>query len=177
MLELGQSYLLYIMGYDALGNANYKYVTFKLEERYTGEDKPEIFWVPVVMNPATEEGDGSLVVAVVAPNVRDYIENEKEYFAPDNTKNGELMYLQCSLQYDAGMTVADVFFPEFIQDKKNVSDFVDFGDEIVLVRGFVDEPAEIEAVSDVLAFVEFSFGTGMNGQKSFFWDSRLFHKR
>ncbi len=58
-----------------------------------------------------------------------------------------------------------VFFPEFIQDKKNVSDFVDFGDEIVLVRGFVDEPAEIEAVSDVLAFVEFSFGTEMNGQE------------
>ncbi len=165
MLELGQSYLLYIMGYDALGNSNYKYVTFKLEERYTGEDKPEILWVPVVMNPATEEEDGSLVVAVVAPNVRDYIEKEKAYFAPDNTKNGELMYLQCSLQYDAGLTVADVFFPEFIPDKKNVSDFVDFGDEIVLVRGFVDEPTEIEAVSDVLAFVEFSFGTGMNGQE------------
>jgi len=165
MLELGHTYLLYVRAYDELGNNKYTYVSFKLEDRYTGEDKPEIFIAPITARPATDEEDGSLVIAIVAPNVKEYIDKIKEYFAPDNTRNGELMYLQNSLLYSQGLTVTQVFFPDFIPDKKNVSNFVDFGDELVLVRGFVNEPAEIEEAGDVVAFVEFVFGPEMNGQE------------
>lgn len=165
MFELGHTYLLYVRGYDKLGNSNYKYVSFKLEERYSGQDKPEIFFVPVFAEPASEEAPGSLVIAIGAPNVKEYIEKEKEYFAPDNTKNGDLMYLQTSLIYQEQLTLENVMFPDFLPDKKNVSNFVDFGDEVVLIRGFVDEPTQIEAVSDAIAFVEFSFGPEMNGAK------------
>lgn len=166
MLKLGHTYLLYVRGYDELGNSAYRYFSFKLEDRYTGDNKPEIFWIPVLAEPATAEEDGVLVVMVVAPNVRDYIEKEKEYFAPDNTENGSLMYLQNSLAYSEGLVVEEVLFPDFIPEKKNVSDFVDFGDELVIVRGFVNEQAEIEEVSDILAIVEFGFGLEMNGQEA-----------
>ena len=165
MLELGHTYLLYVRAYDELGNNKNTSVSFKLEDRYTVEDKPEIFIAPITAQPATDEEDGSLVIAVVAPNVMEYIEKIKEYFAPDNTRNGELMYLQNSLLYSQGLTVTQVLFPDFIPDKKNVSNFVDSGDELVLVRGFVNEPAEIEEAGDVVAFVEFGFGPEMNGQE------------
>jgi len=165
MLELGHTYLLYVRAYDELGNSNNTYVTFKLEDRYIGEEKPEIFITPIIVQPATDEEDGSLVIAVQAPNVKEYIEKAKEYFAPDNTENGELMYLQNSLVYSQGLEVVKVSFPGFIPEKKNVSSFVDFDDELVLLRGFVNEPSEIEESSDIIAFIEFSFGPEMNGQE------------
>jgi len=165
MLELGHTYFMYVRAYDELGNSNYTYVTFKLEDRYTGEDKPKILIEPIMGQPATDEEDGSLVIAVVAPNVKEYIDKIKEYFAPDNTENGELMYLQNSLVYSEELEVAEVIFPGFIPEKKNVSSFKDFGDELVLLRGFVNEPSEIEESSDIIALIEFSFGPEMNGQE------------
>lgn len=165
MLELGHTYFMYVRAYDELGNSNYTYVTFKLEDRYTGEDKPEILIETIMGQPATDEEDGSLVIAVVAPNVKEYIDRIKEYFAPDNTENGELMYLQNSLVYSEELEVAEVIFPGFIPEKKNVSSFKDSGDELVLLRGFVNEPSEIEESSDIIALIEFSFGPEMNGQE------------
>jgi hypothetical protein len=106
-----------------------------------------------------------LVVAVQAPNVKEYIEKAKEYFAPDNTENGELMYLQNSLVYSEELEVSEVIFPGFIPEKKNVSSFKDSDDELVLLRGFVNEPSEIEESSDIIALIEFSFGPEMNGQE------------
>ena len=170
MLELGHTYLLYVKAYDELGNTNNTYVTFKLEDRYNGEEKPEIFILPISAQPATDEEDGLLLVAVQAQNVKEYIEKAKEYFAPDNTENGELMYLQNSLFYSEELEVSEVVFPVFIPEKKNVSSFADFDDEsvldkLVLLRGFVNEPSEIEESSDIIAFIEFSFGPEMNGQE------------
>ncbi len=167
VIELGESYLIYIGGYDELGNWNNNYASFKLEERYTDETKPEIWVDPVAVSPATEEASGTLTVAVGAPNVKEYIENlTQEYFAPDNTENSYLMYLQSTLNHSEGLEVDTVEMPNFMEHMKDLSQFLVVDNAVTFFKGFVAGLGIEEEAYDIIAVVTFKFGTELNGTKA-----------
>lgn len=78
-------------------------------------------------------------MAIVAPNVAHYVDSKKEYFAPDNSLNGELMYLQFSVVHDEGLVFEEAFFPQFLESKTSFDGVFPSSKEAVIVRGFIDE--------------------------------------
>jgi hypothetical protein len=163
--ELGESYLIYIAGYDELGNWNYSYASFKLEERYDDDTKPEILVNPVAVTPATEDASGTLTVSVITPNVKEYIANlSQEYFAPDNTENSYLMYLQTTLNHSEGLVVDSVEMPNYMEKMKDLSQYRVGESAVTFFKGFV-AGLGIEEAYDIIAEVTFKFGTELNGTK------------
>lgn len=157
LFKLGEVYAMYFLVFDKFGNQGWGYVTFKLDERYDSDSKPEIYYhVESVTAPSTDSS-GVMTVSIVAPNVKDYIEqNEHDGYDPDTTFNDDLMYLQVSLVYDAygfGMTVADVDLPNYMEGKTDLSSWKDDGESVTIYRGFVDGPDEAGAAGDVLATI------------------------
>ena len=169
VFEVGKIYRMYIRAYDKLGNTRYSdqyrpFVVFRLDERYVDEDKPLVYLEPGQILPAEGENRGSIEVAIVASNVAKYVESVKEYFAPDNTRNGELMYLQFSVVHDEGLVFEEAFFPQFIENKTSFDGVIPSNREAVVVRGFIDEAPLIPAVSDIVAILRFSFPQELSGE-------------
>jgi hypothetical protein len=166
VFELGESYLIYIAGYDELGNWDYNYASFQLEERYTDDTKPEILINPVSVTPATEDASGTLTVSVITPNVKEYIANlSQEYFAPDNTENNYLMYLQTTLNHSEGLEVDSVEMPNYMEKMKDLSQYRVGETVVTFFKGFVAGLGIEEEAYDIIAEVTFKFGTELNGTK------------
>ncbi|OAA30715.1 hypothetical protein AT15_09830 [Kosmotoga arenicorallina S304] len=164
LFEIGHSYLIYVSGYDELGNWGYSYMTFRFDERYGNTDKPEVYYLPFSITPASTDASGTMEIYVVAPNVRDYAaEDIHNYYGPDTSYDADLMYIQTTLLFDEGLEVEDVIFPDFIDDKKDLSGYVADVGELTLCRGFVNGEDEDEEQSDILAVITLKFGVDMNG--------------
>ena len=165
IFEIGHSYLIYVSGYDELGNWGYGYMTFRFDERYDNSEKPEIYYFPNTITPASTDASGTMEIYVVAPNVRDYaLEDIHDYYEPDTARDANLMYIQTTLSFDNGLEVEDVSFPDFMDDMKDLSGYVADEGEVTLCRGFVNGEDEPETQDDVLAVITLKFGVDMNGE-------------
>ena len=104
-------------------------------------------------------------MAIVAPNVAHYVGSKKEYFAPDNSLNGELMYLQFSIVRDEGRVFEEAYFRQFLENRTSLDGVIPSSKEAVVVRGFIDEAPGISQVSDIVAVLRFSFSEEMSEER------------
>jgi hypothetical protein len=89
--------------------------------------------------PADGENRSSIEVTIVAPNLAIYVKSVKEYFAPHNTRNGELINIWFSVVHDEGLIFEEALFPQFIENKTSFDRVIPSNREAVVVRGFIDE--------------------------------------
>lgn len=167
LFKLGEVYAMYFLVFDKFGNQGWGYVTFKLDERYDSDNKPEIYYhVESITAPSTDSS-GTMTVSIVAPNVKKYAaQYEHDGYGPDTTFNNDLMYLQVSLVYDMygmGIAVTNVDLPNFMEGKKDLSGWKDNGGSVTIYRGFVDGPDEVGAAGDVLATITFEIPPDLAG--------------
>ncbi|PNE23503.1 hypothetical protein V511_02115 [Mesotoga sp. Brook.08.YT.4.2.5.1] len=104
-------------------------------------------------------------MAIVAPNVAHYVHSKKEYFAPDNSLNGELMYLQFSIVRDEGRVFEEAYFQQFLENRTSFDGVIPSSKEAVVVRGFLDQAPGISQVSDIVAVLRFSFSEEMSEER------------
>lgn len=182
VFETGEEYVVYMQATDILGNVGgLNYESFAFNERYDEMNTPFIGALPFDYIAPTEEASGLLIMAVIAPNVKEYCkEFEHDYFENDTTYNSDLMYLELHFQdwYDylslGYIDLLDVEFPNFMEDKKDFSSYqigLDGGGytQIEMYRGFANGEDEPEAPSYIYSFIYFAVDEALDGAILPYW--------
>ena len=150
LFEIGTKYGMYFAPYKD-GKRGAAYVTFKLDERYSDDEEPV---VKLISDKATVTAGGTFTVTVKAPNVKEYVASCEHSAGNDVSFNSSLMYIQIPVVYN-NLKVKKVEMPNFMPDKKDLSDVATSGGVVTIYRGFVNGTDESEPVTDVLAKITF----------------------
>ena len=160
--DLGVTYAMWIDAYDVYGNTNYLYLTFRLEERYTGEDYPEIYLTATL-------GEGTIEVSLKADNLEAYTDGTKKgTTSKDQTSSNGMMYFNIPVAFDPNLSLVDVAFPQFLDGKQELNAFFEkvtpVGEQVVEIsKGFVDGNAGAVSEGNTLAVMTFEIPAGYEG--------------
>ena len=154
--KLGENYAIDFQSFDSTGAEGWSFIIFKLEERYTNDEKPRIY---LDTTSDSVSPGGVFTLSLKAPNVREYV-NEKfhnidkpsPFNVYDISFNDKLLYIQIPVYVGKGLEIQEVSFPKFT-DLEEHSHYKYDPDKGILTiyRGFVKGEEKSGSIEDTLA--------------------------